>query len=139
MKHERYRQLKFILKMCSIEFLYACYNRDIYDDESPKTNQPSLYKAISQTMQINNPETFTSDILRLKQTSQLSPSDTQKNHNFIPLCHVPLNNLSGINRISCINIVTVSITHSLNPITHTSTAHQHSATVSITRFNILRH
>ena len=63
MKRERYRQLKFILKMCSIEFLYVCYNRDIYDDESPKTNQPSLYKATSQTMQINNPTTFTSDIL----------------------------------------------------------------------------
>ena len=45
MKRERYRQLKFILKMCSIEFLYVCNNRDIYDDESPKTNQPSLYKA----------------------------------------------------------------------------------------------
>ena len=63
MKRERYRQLKFILKMYSIEFLYVCYNRDIYDDESPKTNQSSLYKATSQTMQINNPTTFTSDIL----------------------------------------------------------------------------
>ena len=63
MEHERYRQLKFILKMCSIEFLYVCYNRDIYDDESPKTNQPSLFKEISQTMEIDNPKTCTSDIL----------------------------------------------------------------------------
>ena len=63
MKRERYRQLKFILKMCSIEFLYVCYNRDIYDDESPKTNQPSVFKEISQTIEIDNSKTFISDIL----------------------------------------------------------------------------
>ena len=63
MKREHYRQLKFILKMCSIEFLYVCYNRDIHDDESPKTNQLSLFKETSQTMEIGNPKTCTSDIL----------------------------------------------------------------------------